>query len=266
MALNEELKALRQGYKLGKLAPKIDARTLKLENYVAVGTPAAPKEVDWTCGQKSWGMMLNDTLGDCTCAAAGHAIQVWTQAAHFADGETFEKTEPDSAILTAYEAVSGYNPVTGDNDNGAVMLDVLNCWRKTGVGGDTVAAFASIALHQGSTIPMAQLALDWFGGLYIGLQLPLSAQDETVWSQGFGAEGQAGSWGGHCVYVVGYDGGGLTCITWGGLQRMTWGFFSTYCDEAYAVLDSADWLEGTGKAPSGLNLAQLQADLKVVTG
>ena len=34
--------------------------------------PAPPPHVDWTKGQKNWGMMKNDQLGDCTAAGVGH--------------------------------------------------------------------------------------------------------------------------------------------------------------------------------------------------
>ena len=44
---------------------------------------------------------------------------------------------------------------------------------------------------------------------------------------------------------------------------MTWGFWNTYCDEAYAII-SPDFLEkkaGQLTTPDGFNLQQLQADL-----
>jgi hypothetical protein len=37
-------------------------------------------------------------------------------------------------------------------------------------------------------------------------------------------------------------------------------FVADYCEEAYAVLSTA-WIEKNGQAPSGLDLAALQADL-----
>src|SRR5580658_8869232 len=57
--------------KLGKKAPKIDSRTLRLAKYLTA-VPPPPASCDWTKGVTEWGMMLNDALGDCTCAAIGH--------------------------------------------------------------------------------------------------------------------------------------------------------------------------------------------------
>jgi len=71
--------------------------------------------------------------------------------------------------------------------------------------------------------------------------------------------GAPGSWGGHAVPVVAYDARTLTVITWGQRLSMTWGFFETYCDEAYAILDG-DWLKNN-ECPAGFDLATLEADL-----
>ena len=45
-------------------------------------------------------------------------------------------------------------------------------------------------------------------------------------------------------------------VTWGRLQRMTWGFWDRYCDEAYCAL-STDFVE-RGRAPNGFDLEALQ--------
>jgi hypothetical protein len=62
------------------------------------------------------------------------------------------------------------------------------------------------------------------------------------------------------VPVIAYGPRRLVCVTWGQLKPMTWRFFRTYCDEAYAVL-SADWLRTDHTAPSGFNLDELKKDL-----
>jgi hypothetical protein len=60
--------------------------------------------------------------------------------------------------------------------------------------------------------------------------------------------------------VVAYDARGVTVVTWGALQTMTWTFWEAYCDEAYAIL-SNDYLDDKQQAPQGFDLQQLQADL-----
>ena len=58
-----------------------------------------------------------------------------------------------------------------------------------------------------------------------------------------------------------YDARGVTCVTWGALQQMTWSFWEAYCEEAYAIL-SNDYLTGKKKTPQGFGLPQLQVDLQ----
>jgi hypothetical protein len=245
--------------KLGKLAPRHDPRTLRFANYAAA-LPITPTACHYQVRVKApWGMMRNDDVGDCTCAAAGHAEQLWTACA------ATEFTPTDAQILTAYAGVTNppYDPATGANDNGANMLDVLKYWRTTGIAGRKIDSFTSVApTHTGHV----RAAVYLFGTVYVGLSLPLTAQAQvgSLWTVGFGADAQPGSWGGHAVNVVAYDRSTVTVVTWGQLQVMTWAFWLAYCDEAYAVL-SADWLRASGTSIAGFDLVALSADLGAVT-
>jgi hypothetical protein len=107
-----------------------------------------------------------------------------------------------------------------------------------------------------------------FGNVYWGVQLPLSVQGADSWTVPDGGtaspNGSPGSWGGHCVPIVAVSPETLTCVTWGQTLKMSHSFFSDYGDEGYACL-SLDWIEKNGISPSQFNLAQLEADLKIVT-
>jgi hypothetical protein len=76
-------KAAAATYKVGRLHRTYDASIPHLSALLAGQTLAPPPAwVDYTKGMPAkLGMMLNDTLGDCTCAAVYHAIQVWTHNA-----------------------------------------------------------------------------------------------------------------------------------------------------------------------------------------
>ena len=202
-------------------------------------------------------MMGNYTLGDCTCAAAGHMVQCWTV-------NTGDETAiPARQIVKAYEAVSGYNPKTGKNDNGAQALDVLRYWRKNGIGGHKIVAFASVN-HRDKK--MIREAIYLFGGIYAGIQLPKSIKGQQVWEEppaGLKGKGAVGSLGGHAIAILDYDDTGLTCITWGKKRKMTWDFWEAYADEAYGVL-SEQFFKGK-KTPAGLDLKALEADLLNIT-
>lgn len=248
--------------KLGRLPAKQDARTFELANYLAPATqlPRVPPAYAWSPKVTTgWPMLDNDVLGCCTISAVGHEIQLWEAA----NGKVYAPSDAD--VIAAYSAVSGYDPATGANDNGAVLLDVLNYWRTTGLAGHKIAAFMSIPI---TSPKLLMTAIYLFGGAYIGLDLPLSAQKQVAagqpWTYTGSTDSAAGSWGGHCVSVHDFGPTGCTCITWGRKQFMTWQFLARYMEECWAVL-STDWLDpATGRAPNMINLAHLQADLRAL--
>jgi hypothetical protein len=240
--------------KLGKRAPRLDSRTLKLSQYLPVSLPPPPTMRDWSNGSTSFGMMLNDQLGCCTIAACGHAVQVWTA------NTTSMMTELDETVLKYYELWDGYDPRDPGTDQGGVELDVLNCWRKETFNRHRLVAYAEVPHHD---LEHVKQAICLFGGLYVGISLPRSAAKQAIWDAVDNVHGGSpGSWGGHAVYVVGYDAQMVTCITWGVLQKMTWNFWLKYIDEAYALL-GGDFLPHFGGGT--INMASLLADLKAVT-
>ena len=239
---------------LGKRPPRVDVRTLRLGRYLdSAALPAPPPTLALEGLVSRWPMYANDRIGDCTCAAAGHMIEVWTTQAGHLD------TPTEQQVLSAFDKVK---LVGSDGEEGAVELDVLKYWRDTGVGGHTIAAFGALNRDDHTQV---RTAANLFSGAYLGLALPASAQDQDVWDfRSYSGDGAPGSWGGHAVNVVGYDAQTLTFVTWGALKQMTWRFWDAYCDEAYALL-THDWFDGTRTAPNGFDLQTLEQDLRQVT-
>jgi hypothetical protein len=236
--------------KLGRKAVKTDSRTLRLNRYLLDTLPAPPDAVDWTKGITDFGMMLNDQLGDCTVAALGHAVQVWT-----ANSRT-EGTVTDEVIESAYEAWDGYQPGNPATDNGGIALDTLNDFKRDTLAGHVLTAFAAATVANTTEIKQA---VNLFGGVYAGLQFPESAFDQDTWDV---VDDDGGGAGGHCVYIAGYNSTGPLAISWGKLYQMTWAFWLRYFDESFALL-SPDWL-AANVAPNGFNLNQLTADLAAI--
>jgi len=247
-------------FKLGKHRPKIDTRTLQFGKYLTTELTPPPATIDWTKPVTTWPMMGNDKYGDCTCAAAGHMIEEWT-----ANTGTIEILT-DETILTAYNHFA-----RGNADAGASMLDVLKYWRKTGIGGDKITAFAQLEPQNNLQL---QDAVSIFGNCYIGLALPNFAVPPNTdlldipWLVPAG--GPTGNAApnpnnGHCVPAVAYDQRFIYVVTWGALKTMSWQFYNAYADEAFAVL-STDWInKQVGTAPSGFDLTTLRTDLTAVT-
>jgi hypothetical protein len=242
--------------KLGKLAVRIDVRTLRFSRYVdRAELPAPPEALDLTDHVADWPMYANDRIGDCTIAAAGHMIEAWTAES---GGRAAEVTE--RSVLDAFGHVKQIDPLSGEA--GAVVLDVLRYWRRDGIGRHRIGAYTEVPLHDHDLVEVAS----WlFGGLYVGVDLPLTAQGQPVWDWTGSLDGPAkpGSWGGHAVDLVRYGEDGVTVVSWGRLQSLTWEFWDRYCDEVYAIL-SRDFL-AHGRAPNGFDLPALRTDLKLVT-
>jgi len=245
---------------LGKKAAVYDHRTLKLAKYT-VALPEPASEVSWItklAAAEPLPMYLNDKLGDCVAAAAGHMIQQWNfYAGHPSQPE-------DSDILKAYEDVGGYDPGNPDTDNGMDMLSFLKYWATTGVGGHKIGAFLAVDWTDARQV---RQAIGLFGNLYLGVGLPVSAQGQAAWTVGDGGiykqAGEPGSWGGHCIPLMASSPLSHTCVTWGATLKMSHNFLVDYGDEAFVVL-SQDWIETDGVAPSGFDLAQLRSDLAAV--
>ena len=244
--------------KLGRLAPKRDPRTLRLAAYMGPQLAPPPAAVKWSYKARDWGMMLNDQIGCCAIAGPAHQIQAWTANS----GTQF--TVPDEMILQMYSRVGGYVPGRPETDGGCIMLDVMNTWKTLGVDMHQIGAYATCNPKNQTLVRQAMFM---FGGLQLGLSLPIAAKDQKIWSiprfPKLHPQYAPNSWGGHAVYAVDYDENYVTCVTWGELKKMTWGFFLAYCEEAYASL-STDWFSGKQKAPNGFDLARLTRDLSSI--
>jgi hypothetical protein len=231
-------------YRLGKKVWVNDPRSLKLEAYLQT-LPPAPPSFDGTQGIPVWGMMANDHVGDCTCAAAGHMEMAWSKLA----GTPASFTDQDILDL--------YGRVNGGHDDGAVELFVLKEWRNKGLAGKKIHAYAMVRVAD-TTLVRQAIAL--FTGLYIGISLPRTAQGQAVWDDTGqnGPDAQPGSWGGHAVSICAYDEAGLTCVTWGALKKMTWNYWRRYVEEAWAVIPEN--FDG-----SQVDFRKLDADLEKVS-
>jgi hypothetical protein len=87
--------------------------------------------------------------------------------------------------------------------------------------------------------------------------------DEGVWDYAGqnGPNWKPGSWGGHLTYCKKYDGSNLYVLTWGMQIRVTQRFLDRYCDEAWAVVDSAD----SWRSKNSIDVDKLMNDLQAIS-
>jgi hypothetical protein len=254
-------------FKLGRLHRTYDPRVPHMSALLAGQTlPPPPPSRDWTANMpNSLGMMLNDTLGDCTCAAVYHAFQVWS----FNAGGAMQ-TQPDADVEKLYILACGYNPrVSGEGPGGNeqhVLTYLLKSGAPTGADGQTrqkIAAFVEVDPRNTDDVKRAILDC---GVAYIGFNVPqyivpaAPATPPLVWDVEAGDDSIVG---GHAVVLAGYDANGARVISWGQYYTMTWSFFAKYVDEVYAIAD-AGWMNDKGTSPGGLTLAELEVQMKAL--
>jgi hypothetical protein len=241
---------------LGKTPYVHDDRSLLFEQYTT-GLQAPPTDVDWGAKVRNWPVFLNDKIGDCTIAAIAHMIEGWSANAGIELPVTWQE------CLAAYSAISGYNPTTGQNDNGAAILQVLQYFQSIGLAHTKIKAYAEINIQD--TTSMRQ-AIDLLGAVDIGLQLPIACQSMgTTWTIPPELTGAwaPGSWGGHSICLLGFTPAIWIGISWGEVITIDAAFLAAYMDEAWAAFSTA-WLEKDGLAPSGFNTVKLLADLALL--
>jgi hypothetical protein len=208
----------------------------------------------------------NDVLGDCTIAGYAHAD---TALGAFSGKPEWFFSDDD--IVAAYSAVSGYDPATGDNDNGAQMQDVLAYMRSAGLPDNQGSAHPVIsyaALGAPSDVTLLSECLKTFGTVYLGIACPRSALDQFDAGEPWTVQAGSPVEGGHAVALhrrkpYGSQVGIWYVSTWGRLQQVTIPFLRKYVEEAW-VFASQDWMEANGSSCDGIALAQLESDMRFV--
>ncbi|MEY9968071.1 hypothetical protein ABIA33_006151 [Streptacidiphilus sp. MAP12-16] len=234
----------------GKLGPQFPVALKDFTDYALAPLPAPPTAVDWATNVASWPMDGNDQYGDCTMAAAAHLLQSWNA-----------QTKQTDSVPTEKEVVAEYLQLSGGKDTGLVEAQVLKAWQRGGLWGNRVVAYAPVNVHDLTAIKQT---ISLFGGVYAGIQVPSNAQQQfqngKPWTLDPGWQQQPIE-GGHAIPLLGYDADWLYAITWGAVQQVAWDWWSTYSDEAWAVMSQEYKEAGT---VNGIDVATLTADLKRV--
>lgn len=238
----------RQIGKFGKLAPQFPAVLKELPFYAVEPLPAAPATVDYAAKVSAFPMDGNDQYGDCTMAAAAHLIQSWNA-----------QVDVNMPVPTSTEVVAEYLKLSGGADTGLVESQVLKKWMSSGLWGNKIAGYAPVNVH---SLDSLKQAVAYFGGVYVGIQVPANAMQQfqagQPWTLTPDWQNQSID-GGHAIPILGYDEQWMYCVTWGAVQEMAWDWWSAYGDEAWVVL--SEEYEKAGHPIDGIDVATLQADL-----
>jgi hypothetical protein len=257
-------------FKFGRKARTFDSRiphASALRQSDLAAEPPLPVFLDNTRGMpQTFGLMGNDRLGDCTCAAYYHARQIWTYR-----GIGTETTEAESDIERLYSLAAGYEPnapldANGLNptDKGVIEQVLLNYLHTTGapidVDGHSVVKVDAFTEVDVRAIDDIKRTIYDCGVAYIGFAVPRSwldiegnikpGQPSAIWDA---IAGDTASNDGHAVILTGYNQTSFDVISWGAKWSMTYGFLNTFVDEAYALTDQT-WAQRSGRTLFSLPL------------
>ena len=202
----------------------------------------------------NWGMLGNDSVGDCTCADSGHHLMLRTANV----GGTMV-TPTTAQVLAMYSAITGYVPGDESTDQGASETDVCNYLQSTGLCGHKSEGSAMIN-------PLSMDHLRWcvqlFGACRLGIVVGQDFIQQFSAHQPWENVTTDPNPGGHDVPIVKYDAQYAYVVTWGGLQPVTWELLANpqFLDECHGEIYS-DFLSATGASPAGFDWQQLTADL-----
>ena len=234
-------------FKYGALPARIPFGLSTLGTYAVGKLPQPPASVDAPSGV-DWGMDLNSTIGDCTIAGVDHLLAAWN-----AKYDEIDARPTDATIQSTYFAL------TGGQDTGLVEADVLKKWQTTGLFKNTIEAYAPV--HPTNIVELHQ-AIAFYGGAYLGIACPASAQQQFADGQPWTYVPGSPIEGGHCIDAIGYTPTALLCVTWGAVVEVTYSFMAHYASEAWAIISHE--LVQRGEDNFKIDLASLKADLATV--
>jgi hypothetical protein len=129
--------------------------------------------------------------------------------------------------------------------------------------GTTVLAYAQL---KGTDPASLKLALYLFGSVYIGVNLPQSAEQQFSEGKPWIYERGSPIIGGHCVVIQKMTPeypNESTVVTWGGSVRASDEWLATYMEEAWVAI-TPDWIQTNQHSIDGLDVAQMTADAAAI--
>lgn len=243
----------------GRLAARRPVGLRMIDHYVPRRLPHAPATFDLVAGFSAWEMLGNGPdptltvhggrpVGDCAFAGTVHLEMA--NAVETRESETWP---------TANDVVTAYLSYDGGQDIGASLALVLTKWRRSGLWGRKIGAFAPVPVADLDRLYACAYA---FGALYLGISVPVNAQAQFAQEQSWHLTDTPADHqivGGHCVVLAARSSGGGSVVTWGTTQTYDDAWLLQNLEEAWAVL-TPEQLAAAGDG-IGLNVAALTAIL-----
>jgi hypothetical protein len=256
-------------YKYGRRPPK-NAPALQFSSFLAAAAPPHPAEEDYLARLPGWQMLGNDKVGDCNAVT-------WANMRRLITATLATEYYPTQAQVWQFyqtqnpgfdpNGTSQTNGPGSSHDQGMDIQTGLEYLHGTGgPDGVKVVAFAKV---DHTKLAEVKAALAIFGGLWLGIQVLDANQQEFEEGKPWTDVAKSKIDGGHAILGGGYR-TDINFITWAKETKFAPSFWngvvqgSPLVEEAWAVI----WPEhlGTKSFEQGVNLSQLEADYRAVTG
>lgn len=248
---------------LGKAPARPGAIRPKFSTYLntsVLATPPAEFGHDRLVG--NWGMLANDSVGDCAIADALHQTMLWRAEAGMSTPMT------DACAIANYSAVTDYNAGDPSTDQGTDVPQLVNYRYTTGLkdaAGNSHKIGAAVALEPGNWEELVY-ALYYSDGVTLGIQM------SQQWMDAFQPGTDIITWdkvsrpkniGGHAITGVAFHDNLARIVTWGtDIVGITDAGYAQASDETYAFF-SAEKLKN-GVDLNGFDAEKLLADLPLL--
>ncbi|HVN14608.1 MAG TPA: hypothetical protein VMT73_02620 [Anaerolineales bacterium] len=241
--------------KLGRRPPK-NAPALRLATFLTGIIPDHPTSEDYLNKLQNWKMLGNDQYGDCVAVT-------WANTRRFVTAWLSTEDYPGmDQVIALYKT---QNPNFPSQDDGMDIQTCLEYLHNTG-GPDGVKAVAFAKVDY-TNLDEVKAALAVFGSVWLGVNVLKANMTEFDNGQPWDYVPGSPDDGGHSVISGGYLGAStddVRFITWAQETGFTDNFWNKQVEEAWVVI----WPEhlGTVEFQQGVNLQQLAADYKELTG
>jgi hypothetical protein len=243
--------------RLGDDVPEV-RHPLNLIDYVDLSSPAPPPAVHRSHLEHKFPMDGNDRLGDCGPVMVAHGIE-----AFHLDEKTPVPQMTEEDVIDWYSIIGGYEPGNPSSDGGVNNTTLIEKWQaglKAAGLDHTIKASAYIDPHN---VSLNERAIWEFVVLFRAAGLPISAQGQSKWEvtdPSLQGEAEPGSWGGHDIPYLSYDGKWYRCVTWEKGLLLSYDWDAAYALEGFVVVTDEMLGSRGGTSPAGFKWDQLIHD------
>lgn len=208
-----------------------------------------------------WGMLGNDSVGDCVIAWAMHCLML--QAIEVGRTIAFST----ASALQTYTDATGYNTADPSTDQGTDVASFMDFWKNTGILDDAgnrhkISAYVRVNATNLQEIREASYLFKMPG---LGIQFPDSAATQNRRGETWTVVPGATIEGGHMIGYQAWNAIVNNMNTWNMNQPADDTFLLTYADECFAPI-SAEMLDEKGTDVDGFDMATLLADSAALSG